>query len=54
VIEWPERILEVLPRERLNLKLSWVSDSKRGFHLEAVGAHNERILNEFRRATFGG
>lgn len=54
VIEWPERILEVLPRERLNLKLSWVSDSKRGFHLEAVGAHSERILNEFRRATFGG
>jgi tRNA threonylcarbamoyladenosine biosynthesis protein TsaE len=54
VIEWPERILEVLPRERLNLKLSWVSDSKRGFHLEAVGAHGERILNEFRRATFGG
>jgi tRNA threonylcarbamoyladenosine biosynthesis protein TsaE len=54
LIEWPERILEVLPSERLNLKLTWVSDSKRGFRLEALGAHYERLLEAFRRATFGG
>jgi len=53
LIEWPERILEALPRERLNLRLSWVNDSKRGFRLEAVGGRYERVLNEFRRATFG-
>ncbi len=54
LIEWPERILEVLPRERLNLKLSWVSDSKRSFRLEAEGARYEHLLAEFRHATFGG
>jgi tRNA threonylcarbamoyladenosine biosynthesis protein TsaE len=54
LIEWPERIWEVLPGEHLNLKLSWVSDSKRGFRLEAQGAHYEHLLDEFRRATFGG
>ena len=54
LIEWPERILEVLPRERLNLKLTWVTDTKRSFRLEAAGARYERLLNEFRRATFGG
>jgi tRNA threonylcarbamoyladenosine biosynthesis protein TsaE len=54
LIEWPEKILEVLPRERLNLTLSWVNEFKRGFRLEAIGARYERLLNEFRRATFGG
>lgn len=53
LIEWPERILEVLPAERLNLTLSWVNDAKRSFRLEAVGGRYERMLNEFRRATFG-
>ena len=56
LIEWPERILEVLPSERLNLSLRWVpgSDSKRGFRMEALGARYEHLLAEFRRATFGG
>ena len=54
LIEWPERILEVLPRERLNLKLGWVSEAERSFCLEAQGARNEHLLDEFRQATFGG
>lgn len=54
LIEWPERILEVLPPERLNLNLRWVDDMKRGFHLEAKGARYEQLLDEFRRAAFGG
>ncbi len=54
LIEWPERIWEVLPRERLNLTLSWVSDHERNFRLEACGARYARLLDEFCRATFGG
>lgn len=54
LIEWPERILEVLPPERFNLSLRWVDDMKRGFHLEAHGARYEQLLEEFRRAAFGG
>jgi tRNA threonylcarbamoyladenosine biosynthesis protein TsaE len=54
VIEWPERILEVLPPERLSLSLRWVDDMKRGFRIEAQGARYEELLHDFRRAAFGG
>ena len=54
VIEWPERILEVLPPERLRLSLRWVDDTKRGFRMEAHGPRYEDLLDEFRRAAFGG
>ena len=54
LIEWPERILEVLPPERLRLALRWVSDTKRGFRLEASGARYTQVLDDFRRAAFGG
>ena len=56
LIEWPERILEVLPLERLNLSLRWIpgGETKRGLRLEARGARYEQLLVEFRRAAFGG
>lgn len=53
LIEWPERILEVLPPERLNVALRWVDIEKRGFRLEALGARYETLLQEFRHAAFG-
>jgi tRNA threonylcarbamoyladenosine biosynthesis protein TsaE len=54
VIEWPERILEVLPAERLHLTLRWADDTKRGFRIEAHGPRYEELLHDFRRAAFGG
>ncbi len=54
VVEWPERIVEVLPHERLNLTLRWVDDTKRGFRMEAHGARYEDLLHTFRRSAFGG
>jgi len=56
VIEWPERIVDVLPPERLNVTLRWVSgsDTKRGLRLEAIGARYEQLLLDFRHAAFGG
>jgi tRNA threonylcarbamoyladenosine biosynthesis protein TsaE len=56
VIEWPERIVEVLPPERLNVVLRWIAggEAKRGLRLEAIGARYEELLQEFRRAAFGG
>jgi tRNA threonylcarbamoyladenosine biosynthesis protein TsaE len=38
VVEWPERIADVLPAERLRLDLRWVDDTRRGLRLEAGGA----------------
>jgi tRNA threonylcarbamoyladenosine biosynthesis protein TsaE len=54
VVEWPERILEALPPERLNLTLKWMDDTKRNLRLEARGARYEQLLNEFRHAAFSG
>lgn len=53
VIEWPERILEVLPPERLDLGLRWIDDMKRSFRLEARGARYQRLLDDFRHTAFG-
>lgn len=53
LIEWPERIWEVLPPEYLSLTLSWVDETSRQFGLAARGARYQRLLNEFRQAAFG-
>ena len=54
LIEWPERIEESLPDDRLWISLHWVDDMRRGLHFEAQGIHYERILQAFRQTTFGG
>ncbi len=52
VIEWPERIAAVLPPERLNVRLAWVDETRRGVRLEARGPRYEALLEDFRRASF--
>jgi len=54
VVEWPERIEEVLPQERIWIRLNWVEEFRRGMHMEAVGPRYESLLRSFRQATFGG
>jgi len=53
VIEWPERIAAVLPRERLSLSLRWEDHTRRGLRLDAEGPRYEALLDEFRHAAFG-
>lgn len=52
VVEWPERLAEVLPAERLTVQLAWVDHSRRSLRLGAVGEHYFEIVEEFRRAAF--
>jgi tRNA threonylcarbamoyladenosine biosynthesis protein TsaE len=52
VVEWPERIDGVLPPERLNVRLAWVNETRRGVRLDAHGPRYESLLEEFRRASF--
>ena len=52
VVEWPERLAEVLPAERLTLQLAWVDHSRRSLRLAAVGERYFEIVEEFRRAAF--
>ncbi len=53
MIEWPERILSILPPDRLWVTLRWVADSKRGLCFEANGQRTQELLAAFRRSAFG-
>lgn len=52
VVEWPERLAEVLPAERLTVQLAWVDHSRRSLLLGAAGERYYEIVEEFRRAAF--
>ncbi len=54
VVEWADRIADVLPAERLWVHLRWVDDLRRGLRFEALGNHYERVLERFKRSAFGG
>ena len=53
VIEWPERMLGVLPPDRLWIKLNYVDDDRRELTFLPVGKHYIDLLNEFRKSMFG-
>ena len=54
VIEWPERIESILPRERLWLKLRHIGEERRGIQFRAQGTAYEKLLEEIRQSAFGG
>ncbi len=54
VMEWPERILDAVPPERLWVDMSWVADEARQMVFMPYGERNIQILSEFRKAAFGG
>lgn len=53
IIEWPERIAEVLPEEFLRVKLGYVNDTKRTIRLEPYGARYTSLATEFKKTAFG-
>ena len=53
MIEWPDRVLEVMPAERLWISLEWVDDVRRNLRFEARGLHYERLLRKFSKVAFG-
>lgn len=54
VIEWPDRIKEALPANRLRIDLNWVADEQRGMRFSSAGERYNQLLAEFRRRVFGG
>jgi len=54
LVEWPERVLPVLPENGLWVRLRWVDDSRRALQLDARGSRSEALLRQFRKAAFGG
>lgn len=45
VLEWAERVVEALPKERLEIHLSGSGDDPRALELTAVGARYESVVN---------
>lgn len=53
VIEWPERMLSILPEERLWIRLEYVEENLREFTFIPNGKRHTTLLEEFRKASFG-
>jgi len=54
VVEWPERIKAVLPRQRFWIDLRWIADEQRGMTFTIQGERYEQLLADFRKRVFGG
>jgi len=46
IIEWAERILQILPDDLLKVKFTFISDSKRQIELSASGEKSGALLKE--------
>lgn len=53
VVEWPDRAPELLPEERLWIRLEPGGGQRRRLLFTAHGPAYERLLRAFRRAAFG-
>lgn len=53
VIEWAERIREVLPESHLWIELRVVEETRRNFVLDSVGKPYQQLVEDFRESIFG-
>ncbi|MCC6605518.1 MAG: tRNA (adenosine(37)-N6)-threonylcarbamoyltransferase complex ATPase subunit type 1 TsaE [Anaerolineae bacterium] len=53
MIEWPEMIEPMLPEDRLWVKMSYVSETRRKLHITAAGDRSAELLEAFKKSAFG-
>ena len=53
MIEWPERVLDIVPDKHMWISLEWVDEVRRNLRFEARGLHYERLLRKFSKVAFG-
>ena len=53
VIEWAERIQQILPKERLWVQLRWLADEHRGMLLTPTGCRYEILMDTVRQRMIG-
>jgi tRNA threonylcarbamoyladenosine biosynthesis protein TsaE len=53
ILEWPEHIESILPKERLWVELRILEPTRRNFIFNAVGKRYEELVKQFRESTFG-
>jgi tRNA threonylcarbamoyladenosine biosynthesis protein TsaE len=54
LIEWPERIQEILPDERLHISLEYLAEEHRQMLIRAVGERYDEMLAALRLNLVGG
>jgi tRNA threonylcarbamoyladenosine biosynthesis protein TsaE len=54
LIEWPERMDGLVPSERLWIHLEHISEEEREMKFRATGKRYDDLLEEIRRAAYGG
>ncbi len=54
VIEWAERIREVLPKEHLWVDMRWLADEQRAMRFMASGKRYLGMVDTLRKQVFGG
>ena len=54
VIEWPEHAETILPAERLWIRLTVLDEMRRMLRFAASGEQYQKLLQDFRKAAFGG
>jgi tRNA threonylcarbamoyladenosine biosynthesis protein TsaE len=54
VVEWPENIRALLPKNALFISMRWMADEHRGLVMSANGEEYRDILEEIRKQIYGG
>jgi tRNA threonylcarbamoyladenosine biosynthesis protein TsaE len=54
IVEWPERLGNLIPGERLHIRLEHISEEHRQMNFHAYGKHYDSLLHSIRQAMVGG
>lgn len=54
IIEWPERLSDLIPRERLWINLDHMAEEHRQMRFNANGKRYDELLDGMRQSMFGG
>ncbi len=54
IIEWPERLGDLIPKEHLHIRLDHLSEEHRQMNFHAYGKRYDDLLNSIRHAMVGG
>lgn len=48
IIEWADRVEELLPTDRLEIRITYLGETERGMRLKAYGKQSAKILKELK------
>ena len=54
LVEWPERMKGLIPKERLWVNLEHIDEEEREMKFKATGKRYDELLEVIRHSTFGG